>query len=162
MSSWLLGNHVASLTVASPPSLSGGGARVDTPATSPARGLKMVKAMQWQEPSSHPKPTKIIQQYTAEWSEDEPNSEDADNDWSPATTMWSVGDSVILTIDKREFTFSGEAPKKAQMAYQPGHMPLVSQGVRHFGDSQVTQLHSWRIPMSLIDRGGEFPNSLNY
>jgi hypothetical protein len=87
------------------------------------------------EPSSRPKPTKIIQQYTAEWSEDEPNTDDAESDWSPATAMRSVGDSVVLTVDKREYAFSGEAAKKATVAYQKGHLPPVSLGVRHWGDS---------------------------
>ncbi|KAF9232406.1 hypothetical protein BU15DRAFT_81293 [Melanogaster broomeanus] len=87
------------------------------------------------ETLSRPKPTKIIRRYTAEWSEDEPNSEDADNDVSPPTAMRSVGDSVVLTIDKRDVAFSGEAAKQAQSAYQKGHIAPISQGVRHFGDS---------------------------
>ncbi|KAF9243091.1 hypothetical protein BU15DRAFT_59966 [Melanogaster broomeanus] len=87
------------------------------------------------ETSSRSKPTKIIQWYTAEWSEDEPASEDYDDDASPPTAMRSVGDSVVLTIDKRDVAFSGEAAKRAQSAYQKGHIAPISQGVRHFGDS---------------------------
>ncbi|KAF9231486.1 hypothetical protein BU15DRAFT_68300 [Melanogaster broomeanus] len=79
-------------------------------------------------------PTKIIQRHTAEWSEDEPNTDDVESGWPPATAMQLVGDSVILTVDKREFAFSGEAAKKATVAYQKGHMPPVSLGVRHWGD----------------------------
>ncbi|KAF8835364.1 hypothetical protein BDN67DRAFT_984666 [Paxillus ammoniavirescens] len=85
-------------------------------------------------PSSCPKPTKITQRYTAEWSEDEPMSEDADNDWSPPTQMRSVGDSVILTMNKQQFVLSGEAAKNARSAYQKGHLPPISQGIKHFGD----------------------------
>ncbi|KAF9238403.1 hypothetical protein BU15DRAFT_62596 [Melanogaster broomeanus] len=87
------------------------------------------------EPSSHPKPTKIIQQHTAECSEDEPNTDDVESDWSPATAMRLIGDSVVLTVDKMEFTFSGEATKKATVAYQKCHMPPVSLRVRHWGNS---------------------------
>ncbi|KAF8833935.1 hypothetical protein BDN67DRAFT_1017036 [Paxillus ammoniavirescens] len=63
--------------------------------------------------------------------------EDADNDWSPPTQMRSVGNSVILTIDKQQFEFSGEAAKNAQSAYQKGHLPPVSQGVKHFGNLAI-------------------------
>ncbi|KIJ19349.1 hypothetical protein PAXINDRAFT_7834 [Paxillus involutus ATCC 200175] len=86
-------------------------------------------------PSSRSKPTKATQWYTAEWSEDEPASDDANNDWSALTQMRSVGDSVILTINKWEFVFSGEAAKNARSAYQKGHLPPVSQGMKHFGNS---------------------------
>ncbi|KAF9237953.1 hypothetical protein BU15DRAFT_62804 [Melanogaster broomeanus] len=71
-----------------------------------------------------PKPTK-----------DEPASEDYDDDASPPTTMRSVGNLVVLTIDKRDVAFSREAAKRARSAYQKGHITPISQGVRHFGDS---------------------------
>ncbi|KAF9230758.1 hypothetical protein BU15DRAFT_83230 [Melanogaster broomeanus] len=51
-----------------------------------------------------------------------------------ATAMRLIGDSVVLTVDKREFAFSGEAAKKATVAYQKRHMPPVSLRVRHWGD----------------------------
>ncbi|KAF9232290.1 hypothetical protein BU15DRAFT_67592 [Melanogaster broomeanus] len=102
---------------------------LETEARSSASGLTT------KEPLPHPKPTKIIQRHTAEWSEDEPNMDDAESDWSPATAMRSVDDSVMLTINKMEFAFSGEATKKATVAYQKRHMPPVSLGIRHWGDS---------------------------
>ncbi|KAF9235163.1 hypothetical protein BU15DRAFT_65069 [Melanogaster broomeanus] len=139
-----------------------GRGRGEYPSNFPARGLKTVKAMRqgaqaatqgqevrlletearssasgltMKEPSSCPKPSKIIQWHTAEWSEDKPNTDDAESDWSPVTTMRSIGNSVVLTINKIEFAFSGEAAKKATVAYQKHHMPPVSLRVRHWGDS---------------------------
>ncbi|KIJ05008.1 hypothetical protein PAXINDRAFT_21713 [Paxillus involutus ATCC 200175] len=86
-------------------------------------------------PSSRSKPTKATQWYTAEWSEDEPVSDDTNNNWSTLTQMRSVGNSVVLTINKWEFVFSGEAAKNAQSTYQKGHLPPISQGMKHFRDS---------------------------
>ncbi|KIJ05154.1 hypothetical protein PAXINDRAFT_21569 [Paxillus involutus ATCC 200175] len=86
-------------------------------------------------PSSCSKPTKATQWYTTEWSEDEPASDDTNNNWSTLTQMRSVGNSVVLTINKWEFVFSGEAAKNAQSTYQKGHLPPISQGMKHFRDS---------------------------
>ncbi|KAF9237936.1 hypothetical protein BU15DRAFT_62786 [Melanogaster broomeanus] len=94
------------------------------------------------ETSSCPKPTK-----------DEPVSEDYDDDASPPTVMQSVDDSVVLTINKRDVAFSGEAAKRARSAYQKGHIAPISQGVRHFRDSAS--------PLMISDVDRLFANARN-
>ncbi|KAF9232619.1 hypothetical protein BU15DRAFT_67300 [Melanogaster broomeanus] len=65
--------------------------------------------------------------------------------------MWSVGDLVVLTINKRDIAFSGEAAKGARSTYQKGHISPVSQGIRHFGDSVkvISQVQQYRQMLAM-------------